>query len=76
MERLYSACSPPGWEVATTSTHAAKWYGILASIPLIPTRQEAVSPGGHQLEEQPWQCRIGRGHLIGKRHMAMNTYGS
>jgi hypothetical protein len=35
-------------------------------MPLTPMRQEAGSPGGHQLEEQPWPCRIGRGHLIGK----------
>jgi hypothetical protein len=60
---------------ASASMHAAKWYGILDSIPLIPTRKEAVSPGGHQLEEQSWRCRIGRDHLIGKRQMGTPTCG-
>jgi hypothetical protein len=34
-------------------------------MPLTPMRREGSSPGGYQLEEQPWLSRIGRGHLSG-----------
>jgi hypothetical protein len=53
--------APPG-PARLRSTRKRCAQSLSEPMPLTPMRKEAGSPGGHQLEEQPWLCRIGRDH--------------
>jgi hypothetical protein len=73
--KVWSSRGIISYDTATYQTLPQLTKNDEEPMPLTSMRQEGSSPGGHQLEEQPWPCRIGRGYLIMKRHMAMPTCG-
>jgi hypothetical protein len=73
--KVWSSRGIISYDTATYQTLPQLTKNDEEPMPLTSMRQEGSSPGGHQLKEQPWLCRIGRGYLIRKRHMAMPTCG-